>query len=86
MNSQRHIEEALVRLEERALELTMLAPSDLVMHEHSVVHAEAKQLRPIVNAMGGEYVRRLDGVQVELMCICQRWLSRPIPGSSSEAA
>ncbi len=73
MNSQRHIEEALVRLEERALELTMVAPSHLVLHEHATAHAEAKRLRPFVNEMGGDLVRRLDRVQVELMCVARRW-------------
>lgn len=86
MNSQRHIEEVLVRLEERALELTMLAPSELVMHEHALSHAEAKSIRPAINEMGGDYVRRLDSVQVELMCIRQRWMSRQLPGSTPKAA
>lgn len=86
MNSPRHIEEVLVRLEERALELTMLAPSELVMHEYVVSYVEAKSIRPAIDAMGGDYVRRLDFVQVELMCIRQRWMSRQVPGSTPKAA
>jgi hypothetical protein len=70
------IEEALVRLEERALELTMAQPGDLALHEHDMAHEEAKNLRPVIDQMGGEYVRRLDHVQVELMCIRQRWQER----------
>ena len=63
------IEEALVRLEERALELSLAQPSDLAKHEYEDLHAEAKRLRPQVDELGREYVLRLDRGQVELMCI-----------------
>lgn len=77
------IEEALVRLEERALELTMAQPSELVMHEHDTTYAEMKSLRSAIDQMGGEYVRRLDRVQVELMCVRHRFGA---PRSNPKAA
>lgn len=73
MSTNCQIEEALVRLEERALELTMAQAGELTKHEHDCAHAEARALRPLIDQMGGEYVRRLDRVQVELMCIRKRW-------------
>lgn len=68
------IEETLVRLEVQALELTMAAPSELTQHEHDLVRAEAKALRPHVDSVGGEYVWRLDRVQMELIFVNQRCL------------
>ena len=79
------IEETLVRLEVQALELTMSAPSALTKHEHDLVRAEAKELRSTIDMMGGEYVRRLDRVQMELIYVNQRWLESQEPGSSKAA-
>lgn len=79
------IEETLVRLEVQALELTMAAPSALTKHEHDLVRAEAKELRPSIDTMGGEYVQRLDRVQMELIYVNQRWLESQLSGSSKAA-
>jgi hypothetical protein len=79
------IEETLARLEVQALELTMSAPSALTKHEHDLVHAEAKELRPTIDMMGGEHVQRLDRVQMELIYVNQRWLESQEPGSSKAA-
>ncbi len=72
------IEETLVRLEERALELTMSEASPLTLHEHGVATRSAAALR--MDLFGApnseEYVRRLDRVDAELLCINQRWLTR----------
>lgn len=80
------IEETLVRLEVQALELTMAAPSALTKHEHDLVRAEAKELRPSIDMMGGEYVQRLDRIQMELIYVNQRWLKSQAPGSTPKAA
>jgi hypothetical protein len=79
------IEETLVRLEVQALELTMSAPNALTKHEHDLVRAEAKELRPTIDMMGGEYVQRLDRIQMELIYVNQRWLNSQTPGSSKAA-
>ena len=71
------IEETLVRLEERALELTMSQRRHLTAHEYELTHAEARGLRPHVDATGNrEYIRRLDRVQVDLMCVREKWVQQ----------
>lgn len=77
MMTAHRIEETLVRLEERALELTMSQHSHLTAHEYELTHQEARALRPHVDSSGNaDYIRRLDRVQIELMCVRSKWLNR----------
>lgn len=71
-------EEALVRLEERALELTMSEASPLTMHEHEVATFDSARLRMQLFGTGksNDDIRRLDRVDSELLCIKRRWMSR----------
>jgi hypothetical protein len=73
------IEETLVRLEERAVELTMSEASPLTLHEHAVATRSAAALRMDLFGVAhqNENIRRLDRIDAELLCIKQRWEVRP---------